>query len=473
MRLSLAKKRIIAWILVWVMVLGVLPLDQFTRDVYADDTVELTVKIDWQDYGFTSPRPDIVGATLTTLAGDLIADNIILSADSSWEATYSVDAYTYESGDYKWTLGDVNRYLTSDPVTDGQETVFTVVPENTALKLGLVSANFDNEPDQFMFNKYELAAGKADRWQISLAAPNVYDVVSSDPEVLRVVKVEIAGNPYWYLVPQEKSGKVTVSAYDDEYKTNTANIDVTVMADRDNVYTVYDGSDNVTIGFDDENNICTLTEIKSTDSRDVANVYVPGKIYHKNDTYDTYQYYDVVLGSPQALENPTANKMSIDDVDNIIFGEGVKADKNMDYVFTQAQCLTDIDLSNVDFSETESMAGMFLGCDFLSKVNFGKKTISNVTDMTSMFSGCTSLEKIDLGCFYTASLEKMSNMFEGCSALSKIKAGTGFVTDSVTEGADVFKNCTSLVGGEGTRYDENNIDYTYAKMDGGNADPGT
>ena len=37
---------------------------------------------------------------------------------------------------------------------------------------------------------------------------------------------------------------------------------------------------------------------------------------------------------------------------------------------------------------------------------------------------------------------------------------------------DMFKNCTSLVGGLGTTYDVNHVDKDYAHIDGGPSNPG-
>ena len=42
----------------------------------------------------------------------------------------------------------------------------------------------------------------------------------------------------------------------------------------------------------------------------------------------------------------------------------------------------------------------------------------------------------------------------------------------MTESADVFKGCTALVGGQGTKYDAEHTDYTYAHIDGGTDNPG-
>ena len=37
---------------------------------------------------------------------------------------------------------------------------------------------------------------------------------------------------------------------------------------------------------------------------------------------------------------------------------------------------------------------------------------------------------------------------------------------------DMFKDCTSLVGGKGTTYDVNHVDVDYAHIDGGTSNPG-
>ena len=36
----------------------------------------------------------------------------------------------------------------------------------------------------------------------------------------------------------------------------------------------------------------------------------------------------------------------------------------------------------------------------------------------------------------------------------------------------MFNNCTSLVGGQGTKYDSTKVDKTYARIDGGTSNPG-
>ena len=50
--------------------------------------------------------------------------------------------------------------------------------------------------------------------------------------------------------------------------------------------------------------------------------------------------------------------------------------------------------------------------------------------------------------------------------------GNGWSTAAVTHSANMFSNCTSLMGGQGTTYNENFIDKTYAHIDGGTSNPG-
>ena len=63
-------------------------------------------------------------------------------------------------------------------------------------------------------------------------------------------------------------------------------------------------------------------------------------------------------------------------------------------------------------------------------------------------------------------------MFSNCTNLQTIYVGSGWSTTAVTESTNMFYNCTSLVGGQGTTYDANHIDKTYAHIDGGPSNPG-
>ena len=97
---------------------------------------------------------------------------------------------------------------------------------------------------------------------------------------------------------------------------------------------------------------------------------------------------------------------------------------------------------------------------------------SSVTNMLNMFNGCSGLTSLDVSGFNTAKVTNMTYMFYNCSGLTTIYAGIGWSTDAVTYSDRMFYNCTSLVGGQGTAYDANHTDKTYAHIDSGPSNPG-
>ena len=97
---------------------------------------------------------------------------------------------------------------------------------------------------------------------------------------------------------------------------------------------------------------------------------------------------------------------------------------------------------------------------------------SEVTHMGWMFSGCKSLTSIDLSSFNTSNVTVMTTMFFDCGELKTIFVGDGWSTAAVTESDFMFDGCTKLVGGQGTTYNANHVDATYAHIDGGPSNPG-
>ena len=66
----------------------------------------------------------------------------------------------------------------------------------------------------------------------------------------------------------------------------------------------------------------------------------------------------------------------------------------------------------------------------------------------------------------------MSYMFDSSKNLKTIYASDKFVTTKVTSSTNMFRSCSKLTGGQGTKYDSNYIDKTYARIDGGTSSPG-
>ena len=63
-------------------------------------------------------------------------------------------------------------------------------------------------------------------------------------------------------------------------------------------------------------------------------------------------------------------------------------------------------------------------------------------------------------------------MFDDCSALTTIYVSDLWNTQSVTSGYKLFSGCKKLIGGKGTQWSSDKIDYTYARIDGGASAPG-
>ena len=134
------------------------------------------------------------------------------------------------------------------------------------------------------------------------------------------------------------------------------------------------------------------------------------------------------------------------------------------------QSITGLEYLNT--SEVTDMAWMFFYCTNLTSLDMSHFNTSKVNSMYNMLGYCQSLTSLDLSSFNTSQVISMSSMFDNCTNLRTIYVGDGWDTAAVTISQDMFKNCTSLVGGQGTTYDPNHIDKTYAHIDGGMSNPG-
>ncbi len=141
------------------------------------------------------------------------------------------------------------------------------------------------------------------------------------------------------------------------------------------------------------------------------------------------------------------------------------------YDMTNLQSITG--MSYLNTSEVTNMAFMFAFCEKLTSLDVSRFNTSKVTSMRSMFKYCTRLTSLDLGSFNTSQVNSMYNMFYDCDYLRTIYVGNDWSTAAVTSSTDMFLNCSSLVGGQGTTYNSSNPkDKTYAHIDGGTSNPG-
>ena len=129
-------------------------------------------------------------------------------------------------------------------------------------------------------------------------------------------------------------------------------------------------------------------------------------------------------------------------------------------------------MNYLNTSEVTNMNYMFMGCTKLTNLDVSHFDTSNVTDMIQMFNGCYSLTSLDLSSFNTSKVTDMLWMFHSCINLQTIYVGSGWTTNVLMISSEMFYDCTKLVGGQGTTYDANYVDGSYAHIDGGTSNPG-
>ena len=134
------------------------------------------------------------------------------------------------------------------------------------------------------------------------------------------------------------------------------------------------------------------------------------------------------------------------------------------------------DPSFADYRPTSTSEWFLNMSNLLSIEGIEYLNTSEVTDMSSMFNNCGGqyflMKTLDLSHFNTAKVTNMQAMFANNSHLTTIIVGDGWTTDAVTNSANMFYGCTQLVGDQGTAYNANYLDKTYARLDGGTGSPG-
>ena len=145
---------------------------------------------------------------------------------------------------------------------------------------------------------------------------------------------------------------------------------------------------------------------------------------------------------------------------------------NMSWMFSNCNNLGNLDVSHFNTSKVTDVRGMFNNCSSLTSLDVSSFNTSKVTELDYVFYGCRGLTKLDLTSFNTSQVTKMNYMFYGCSSLRTIYAGEEWSTAAVIYSTDMFRNCSSLVGGQGTFYNAAHVDAAYAHLDGGPSNPG-
>ena len=142
----------------------------------------------------------------------------------------------------------------------------------------------------------------------------------------------------------------------------------------------------------------------------------------------------------------------------------------MHAMFSWCEGLHSLNLSKFDTQNVKDMSNMFYSCEGLTSLDVSKFNTQKVENMHAMFSWCEGLHSLDLSKFDTQNVKNMSRMFWSSSALKTIYVSDKFVTTKVSNGSEMFKDCTSLKGA--IDYDASKIDPAYANCGTGYFTPG-
>ena len=163
--------------------------------------------------------------------------------------------------------------------------------------------------------------------------------------------------------------------------------------------------------------------------------------------------------------------------------------ETMEMMFHYCKSLVNLDLSSFNTSKVTNMSGMFWCLDSLESINLSGFDTSNVTDMSfmfhakklkaldvsnfntskvtnmlSMFAVLQTVKKLDLSNFDTSNVTNMSWMFQGASGLESINLAN-FDTSKVTDMSSMFYLCSSLKELDLTNFDTTNVT-AYSDGDG-------
>ncbi|MBQ4507708.1 MAG: BspA family leucine-rich repeat surface protein [Paludibacteraceae bacterium] len=145
---------------------------------------------------------------------------------------------------------------------------------------------------------------------------------------------------------------------------------------------------------------------------------------------------------------------------------------DMSYMFSNCEQLTSLDISKFNTEKVTSMEFMFSNCYALTALDFSSFSTANVTTMQCMFHNCNALNSLDLSNFSTEKVANVNTMFWSCKALTTIYWDVDLSGRTDINSGSMFSDCDKLVGGNGTEYDNNITDNTYARPDGKDGKPG-
>ncbi len=145
---------------------------------------------------------------------------------------------------------------------------------------------------------------------------------------------------------------------------------------------------------------------------------------------------------------------------------------NMSAMFQRCKSLKNLDVSGFNTEKVDNMTCMFEGCSSLTEIDVSRFNTAEVYYMREMFAYCPELTSLDLSNFNTRRAFRMDCLFASCTKLKTIYTNGDWSAENVDNAGGMFYGCESLRGGKGTKFNPDHTYIDYARIDGGESNPG-
>ena len=126
------------------------------------------------------------------------------------------------------------------------------------------------------------------------------------------------------------------------------------------------------------------------------------------------EYYPKEVHINGYKQNDVTYSYNLEETDNSVGLIWYDLISSCNFMFRGCSDITEIDLSNFNTSNVETMQWMFRDCTSLTSINLSNLNTSKVKDMNHMFYGCSSLTSLNLSNFDTSQITNIRKMFYDC-----------------------------------------------------------
>lgn len=167
--------------------------------------------------------------------------------------------------------------------------------------------------------------------------------------------------------------------------------------------------------------------------------------------------------------DPSMKNVKLTNMQCMFFGGQQEYNASIFYPLKSVTAIEGMEYLNTE--EAINMMEMFSALESLQSIDLSHFNTDKVKYMAYMFDYCMSLESIDVNSFNINNVQLSTGMFKGCKALKTIYCENDWT--KLVDGRDMFLDCTSLVGDQGSSYSTYKVtNSSFAHLDGGSSNPG-